>query len=155
MKAAVITVSDRGAAGLREDESGPVLVDFLHGLGAEVVEHQVVPDDPREIRTAFSRAADLVGGGVVLSTGGTGLSPRDNTPEAVEDLLNTSFPGVMEALRRDGARKTPMAVLSRGIAGRIGSAFVVTLPGSAKAVREACDVLGPLIKDMLSKKMLV
>ncbi len=150
MKAAVITVSDRGAAGLRRDESGPVLAGFLAGLGLEVAATRIVPDDPEAIARAFREAAVLVGRGVVLSTGGTGLSPRDNTPEAVAPLLEAAYPGVMEAVRREGRSRTPMAALSRGVAGRIGEALVVTLPGSARAVRESAAVLGPIILAYLS-----
>lgn len=155
MRAAVITISDKGAAGLRKDESGPVLEEFLLRLGAESVGGKVVPDDPPAIREAFSAAALRVGRGVVISTGGTGLSPRDNTPEAVSPLLAARLPGIMEALRRDGRTRTPMAALSRGVAGRIGEALVIALPGSARAVKEACAVLGPLFREMLSNKMLV
>ncbi len=154
MKGAVITVSDRGAAGLSMDKSGPLLVEFLRGIPAEPVFTRVVPDDPQTIRETFREAAALVGRGIVISTGGTGLSPRDNTPEAVSPLSKAFFPGVMEALRRGGRRKTPMAALSRGIACRVDEAFAVTLPGSARAVSEACEILGPLLKDMLSKKLL-
>jgi molybdenum cofactor synthesis domain-containing protein len=155
VNAAVITVSDRGAAGLRDDKSGPVLAAFLASLPARVVFTRVVPDDPGLIREAFREAASEVGRGVILSTGGTGLSPRDNTPEAVSPLLAARFPGVMEALRRDGRRRTPMASLSRGMAGRVGEALAITLPGSARACAEACEVLGPLLREMLFTGLLV
>jgi molybdenum cofactor synthesis domain-containing protein len=155
VRGAVITLSDKGAAGLRRDESGDLLERLVAGLPAEVIWRAVVPDDPDRIREAFREAVARVGGGLVVSTGGTGLSPRDNTPETVLPLLDEAWPGVMEAVRRDGRRHTPMAALSRGVAGRMGRAFVVTLPGSRKAVGEAWDVLGPLIREMLSKRMLV
>ncbi len=155
MKAAVITISDRGAAGLRSDESGPLLQALVERLGCEVADYRIVPDDPQAIREAFTAAAGLVGPGLVLSTGGTGLSPRDNTPEAVAPLLSATFPGVPEALRRDGRQRTPMASLSRGVAGRLGGALVITLPGSARAVEEACLILEPLLGEVLSKRLLL
>jgi molybdenum cofactor synthesis domain-containing protein len=154
VKAAVITVSDRGAAGLREDASGPLLVSLLAGAGAEVVLTDLVPDEPERIREAFRQASAAVGRGLVISTGGTGLSPRDVTPESVEPLLSSAFPGIMEAIRREGCAKTPMAVLSRGVAGRIGDARAVTLPGSSKAVREGWEVLAPMVRGMLDAGML-
>jgi molybdenum cofactor synthesis domain-containing protein len=120
-----------------------------------VVFRAVVPDDVEAVRDAFRRAAAAVGQGVVLSTGGTGFSPRDTTPEAVAPLLSAAFPGVNELLRRDGRSRTPTAVLSRGVAGRIGDALAVTLPGSARAVAEGCDALEPVLAGMLSLRLLV
>ncbi len=154
MKVAVITVSDRGAAGTREDASGPVLVSLLAASGAEVVLTDLVPDEPDRIREAFRKAAARVGRGVILSTGGTGLSPRDVTPESVDPLLAASFPGIMEAIRREGCGKTPMAVLSRGVAGTVGEALAVTLPGSARAAREGWEVLAPIVRRMLDAGLL-
>ena len=155
MKAAVITVSDRGAAGQREDRSGPLLMELVAGLPAELVDYRVVPDEPEEVREAVLEAAAAVGSGVVLTSGGTGLSPRDNTPEAILPVLEAEFPGVMELIRRDGRRTTPFAVLSRGVAGRIGRALVITLPGSPRAIREAWPQLERLVGEMLSEKMLM
>jgi len=155
VKAAVITVSDRGAAGQREDVSGPFLVEKLSGLPAELVRYRVVPDEPEEVREAVREAAAMVGPGVVLTTGGTGQSPRDNTPEALLPMLEAEFPGVMELIRRDGRRTTPFAVLSRGVAGRIGRALVVALPGSPRALRDAWPILEGLLKEMLSKEVLM
>lgn len=154
MRAAVITISDSGSEGRREDLSGPVLESFVAGMGGEVAMKVIVPDEPGRIRDAFREAAGLVGRGLILSTGGTGLSPRDNTPEAVAPLMESFFPGVMEALRRDGRAATPMASLSRGLAGRVGQALAVTLPGSARAVTEACRVLGPLVRAMREEGLL-
>ncbi len=155
MKAAVITVSDRGAAGERVDESGPILRELLSALPSEVVEYRVVPDEQDRIAEAVRAACDAVGPGVVLTSGGTGLSPRDVTPEAVSPLLEAECPGGMESLSREGRKKTPMASLSRGVAGRVGAALVVTLPGSPRAVRESWEVLGPLLKSMLEGEMLL
>jgi molybdenum cofactor synthesis domain-containing protein len=151
VRVAVITVSDRGAAGAREDRSGELLAGLAEALPAEVVLRRVVPDEPSLIRQAFLEGAEAVGAGLVVSTGGTGLTPRDVTPEAVEPLLDTPCPGIMEHLRRETFSRTPMAALSRGVAGRMGRALAVTLPGSPRAVAELWEALRPVVKEMMAK----
>jgi molybdenum cofactor synthesis domain-containing protein len=154
MKAAVITVSDRGAAGQRDDGSGSLLMELISDLPAEMAFYRIVPDEPVKVRETVLEAAASVGSGIVLTTGGTGLSPRDTTPEAILPVFESEFPGVMEIIRRDGRRSTPYAALSRGVAGRIGRALVIALPGSPRAIREAWPRLESLIGEMLSEKML-
>jgi len=148
--AGVITVSDRCAAGVREDLSGPALQAALRRAGAADVASALVPDDADAIRRAV---LDMVGQGrrIVLTTGGTGLGPRDVTPESVSALLDREVPGLAEAIRAAGAAQTPMASLSRGIAGVVGGALVVTLPGSASAVTDAVAYLGPLLPHIISQ----
>src|SRR3954452_23367855 len=138
VKAAVLTVSDGVSEGTREDESGATLAELLVGENYEV-ERRVVPDDRDAIADAIVELA--VEAAVVLTTGGTGLGPRDVTPEATAEVLERSAPGIAEALRADSLAKTPHALLSRGVAGVRGRALVVNLPGSPGGCRDGFEVL--------------
>jgi molybdenum cofactor synthesis domain-containing protein len=144
MKAAVITCSNRSAAGERPDDSGEILADALTGMGHEVVSRVVVADEVEEIRSAV-RNAVAADASVVLTTGGTGLTPTDVTPEAVGPMLEREIPGIAESLRMVSRDKIPTSVLSRGVAGAIGRTLVVTLPGSPGGVRDGIAVLTPLL----------
>jgi molybdenum cofactor synthesis domain-containing protein len=141
---AVITCSNRSSAGARSDDSGAILAELLADAGHDVDSRVVVPDDVGAIRAAVRGALDR-GAQVVLTTGGTGLTPTDVTPEAVRPLLDREIPGISEALRISSRDKIPSAVLSRGVAGAIGTTLVVTLPGSPGGVRDGMAVLAPLI----------
>jgi molybdopterin adenylyltransferase len=143
VKAAVLTVSDGVAEGTREDKSGSLLVALLGEEGYEV-ERRVVPDDRDAIAEAIAELAEDAS--VVLTTGGTGLGPRDVTPEATGDVLERVAPGIAEALRADSIAKTPHALLSRGLAGVRGQALVVNLPGSPGGCRDGFEVLRPALK---------
>jgi molybdopterin adenylyltransferase len=143
VKAAVLTVSDGVSAGTREDESGDLLAALLGEEGYEV-ERRVVPDDRDVIAEAIAELAEE--SAVVLTTGGTGLAPRDVTPEATVDVLERPAPGIPEALRADSLAKTPHALLSRGVAGVRGRALVVNLPGSPGGCRDGFEVLRPALK---------
>jgi molybdenum cofactor synthesis domain-containing protein len=140
IRAGIITISTKGAAGERTDESGPAMREVLEAAGHEVVRADLVPDDPSAIATAILAAAQA-GANVVLTSGGTGLSPNDVTPEATRRVINREIPGIAEALRAASLDKTKHAMLSRGIAGAMGSTLVVNLPGSPRAVRESLEVL--------------
>ncbi|MGH3102828.1 MAG: MogA/MoaB family molybdenum cofactor biosynthesis protein [Gaiellaceae bacterium] len=142
MRAAVLTVSDGVAAGTREDRSGDLLSELLAGEGYEV-ERRVVPDEREAIGDAIVGLAELAQ--VVLTTGGTGLGPRDVTPEATMAALDRSAPGIAEALRADAIAKTPHGLLSRGIAGVRGRTLVVNLPGSTGGCRDGFAVLRPAL----------
>lgn len=146
-RAAVITVSDRSSPGERSDTSGPLLAGLLRKLGLEVGDVVVVPDDAPAVAAAVSTAAASYD--VVVTTGGTGLSPRDVTPEAVAPLLDRLVPGLAEALRARGG--VPTSLLSRGVAGTIGTTLVVTLPGSTGGVRDGVAVLGPVLHHALDQ----
>jgi molybdenum cofactor synthesis domain-containing protein len=144
VKALVITVSTRAAEGVYEDRSGPLLVDGLRQVGAEVSGPLVVPDGD-EVETAL-RQGVAEGYDVVVTTGGTGLSPTDVTPEMTRRVLDAEVPGLAEAIRAYGvAQGVPAAALSRGVAGRAGRSLVVNLPGSTGGVRDGLAVLTPVL----------
>ncbi len=147
--AVVITVSDRSSRGERADTSGPRAVELLseHGYA---VSSTVIPDGAESVATAI-RAALADGARVIITSGGTGVGPRDLTPEGTRQVLSREVPGVAEELRREGARHTKMAVLSRGLVGIADNALVVNLPGSTKAVEEGLAVVVPLIAHILSQ----
>jgi molybdopterin adenylyltransferase len=133
-RAAVLTVSDKGSRGEREDRSGQVLAELIEEIGGIVLERRVVPDELHDIASALkelARSADLV-----VSTGGTGIGPRDVTPEATRSVIEKELPGISEIMRIKSVEVAPTAMLSRAVAGTLGRTLVVNLPGSPRAVRE-------------------
>jgi molybdenum cofactor synthesis domain-containing protein len=140
----VVTVSDRAHAGVYPDRSGPLLAAHLDRLGFAVAATRVVPD-VREQIVAVLRAAVEAGADLVVTTGGTGLAPRDVTPEATREVIDREVPGLAEALRAAGREKVPTAILSRGLAGVCGTTLVVNLPGSTGGVRDGVAVLGTVV----------
>ena len=150
-RAVVITASNRASAGVYEDRSGIALADGLATLGFDVEGPLVRPDDVAEIEAVLRAAVDAHVD-VVLTTGGTGLSPTDVTPEATRAVVEREAPGIAEAIRRYGADNgVPTSVLSRGLAGTAGRTLIVNLPGSTGGVRDALTVLGPLLPHVVSQ----
>ena len=145
MKVAVITCSNRSAAGQRPDGSGELLEQLLTDDGYDVRPRRIVPDEIDAIRSAVRSVLDA-GASAVITTGGTGLTPTDVTPEAVGPMLEREIPGIAEALRLVSRDRVPTSVLSRGVAGTIGRSVVVTLPGSPGGVRDGMAVLMPLLR---------
>ncbi len=143
--AAWITLSDKGAAGEREDKSGPLIGEILTEAGYEVVEGLLIPDDPAELKLELMRLADQRQVNVIFTTGGTGFSKRDRTPEATAQVCERMTPGISEAIRAYSMTKTPTAMLSRATSGIRNETLIINLPGSPKAVRECLEfLLGPL-----------
>jgi molybdenum cofactor synthesis domain-containing protein len=145
IRAAVLTVSDRSARGEREDESGELLAELLREAGAAVVLKEVVADDLEPLAERLRALAERDDVNLVVTTGGTGLSPRDNTPEATRSVIEREVPGLAEAMRAETLRQTPTAMLSRGLCGVRSGALIVNLPGSPKGVRECFAVIRPVL----------
>ena len=141
----ILTISDKGARGQRRDESGGAIRDSLSALGSRVVKYEIVPDEKEIIAGRLQEWADGGGVDVILTTGGTGLSGRDVTPEATLSVLDRVVPGFAEAMRVRSLEKTPMAMLSRAVAGMRGQCLIINLPGSTKAVRECLEVILPAV----------
>jgi molybdenum cofactor synthesis domain-containing protein len=143
-KAHVVTVSDGVFHGKRTDKSGPAMVALLHGGGFEVSGPEVVPDEVERIGEAIETAVTL-GADVVVTTGGTGLGPRDVTPQATASLINYEVPGIAEEMRRAGVASTPVAALSRAMAGVRGRTLIINVPGSLKGATESLAAVMPLL----------
>ena len=144
-RAAVVTVSTTLSAGEGEDASGPELVRFCEEAGLEVV-HEVVPDDRAVIAEALVRLADREGCRFVFTTGGTGLTPDDVTPEATRDVIDREAPGWAEAIRVESREHTPLGILTRGVSGVRGRTLIVNFPGSPRSIGQSWPVVGPTLK---------
>ena len=142
----ILTVSDKGSAGERQDTSGDAIRDMLSSLDVSVERYEIVPDEVEEIASRLRRWADEDKLDVVFTTGGTGFDPRDVTPEATLAVIDRPAPGLAEAMRAEGMRHTPNAMLSRATAGLRGKTIIVNLPGSERAVRESLACLVPVLE---------
>ncbi|HEY8715026.1 MAG TPA: MogA/MoaB family molybdenum cofactor biosynthesis protein [Candidatus Acidoferrum sp.] len=145
MRVAILTISDTAAAGQREDTSGPAVVAFCRGLGWEVTSTLRLADDPAGIRESLRTIADSGRVDIILTTGGTGLGPRDNTPEATAAVADRIVPGISEEMRRKGMEKTPTAVLSRAVTVIRTRTIIVNLPGSPKGAVESLEAIAHLL----------
>ena len=147
--AAVLTVSDKAAAGQREDTSGAAVRELLTSIGIEVVRYEIIADEQDVVSARLREWAD--GGAVqlIVTTGGTGLGPRDVTPEATKAVLEYEVPGIAEAMRAEGLRYTPMSMISRAMAGVRKRVLIINLPGSPKGVRENLSVVLPVLQHAL------
>jgi len=148
-RAGVLTVSDLGSKGLRVDESGQAIKEMLLGLGVVVERYDVVPDEREIIQERLCSWADVDGLDLVVTTGGTGFGPRDVTPEATRAVIHREAPGLVVAMLVEGLKRTPLAMLSRAVAGVRGRTLIVNLPGSPKGVRENLQVLLPVLPHLL------
>jgi molybdenum cofactor synthesis domain-containing protein len=149
IRVGVITVSDSAVAGTRQDRSGPAVRERAESFGWTVSALAVVPDEPDQIADAVRRLADSGEVSVVLTTGGTGVAPRDVTPEATRTVIEREIPGLGEFMRSEGLKFTPKAVLSRGLAGLRGRTLIVNLPGSPKGAVESLDAIAKLVPHVL------
>jgi len=141
----ILTVSDRGSRGEREDESGKAIRELLAPLNARAVKYDIVPDEREVISGRLRQWADEEGIDLIVTTGGTGLSPRDVTPEATLDVVERIALGFVEAMRAESLKKTPRAMLSRAVAGIRGRSLIINLPGSPRGVRECLEVILPAL----------
>ncbi|AOQ25130.1 Molybdopterin adenylyltransferase [Moorella thermoacetica] len=144
IRVAILTASDKGSRGEREDKSAAIIREMVADLG-EVVAYAVVPDERQLLAAKLREFCDEVGADLILTTGGTGFSPRDVTPEATRDVIDREVPGLPEAMRAAGLKVTPQAMLSRAIAGIRGKTLIVNLPGSPKGVRENLAAILPAL----------
>jgi len=151
IRAAVITVSDKGSAGQREDKSGPEVEALLKAIGIEVSHRTIVPDEIEQIRNIIVDFADHLKIDLIVTTGGTGVTPRDVTPDATLGVIDKEVPGMAEAMRRESHKITPHALISRAVAGIRGQTLILNLPGSPKGVRENLAVVLPALRHAIEK----
>ena len=143
--AVAITVSDRCARGEQEDLSGAAVVELLREAGAEIIAHEVLSDDPEALADSLREYGGRDDVNLIITTGGTGFGPRDNTPEVTREVIEREAPGLAEAMRAESLKHTPMGMISRGVCGIYSDALIVNLPGSPKAVREGFAVIKPVL----------
>lgn len=151
IRTAIMTLSDKGSAGEREDESGQIIRELIANLGASAVHYEILPDEKSRIIETLKRLSDSGNIDLILTTGGTGVAPRDVTPEATLAVIDRELPGMAEAMRAESLKKTPHAMISRAVAGIRKQTLIVNLPGSPKAVRENLAVILPALPHAIEK----
>jgi molybdopterin adenylyltransferase len=149
MRAGVLVISDKGWRGERLDKSGQAAKEIISQLNIDIVKYEIVPDEVDEISDKLREWCDQVGLDLIVTSGGTGLSPRDVTPEATLKVVDKTIPGLTEAMRTETMKKKPEAILSRAVAGSRGKCLIVNLPGSHKAVKECLEVILPVLPHAL------
>jgi molybdopterin adenylyltransferase len=150
INAVAITVSDRCARGEQDDVSGRALVELLRDAGANIVAHEVLADDLDPLAERLRALSDRADVNLIITTGGTGFGPRDNTPEATLRIIEREAPGLAEAIRAESLKHTPMAMISRGVSGICNGTLIINLPGSPKAVRESFAVVQPVLNHAIA-----
>ena len=148
---AIITISDKGSRGEREDLSGPAIKELINPLPAQVQFYQVIPDETESISATLKDCADNLHCDLIITTGGTGVGPRDVTPEATRAVIDREIPGMAEVMRMESLKKTPHAMISRAVVGTRGQSLIVNLPGSPKAVKENLMALLPALSHAIAK----
>jgi molybdenum cofactor synthesis domain-containing protein len=151
IEAGVITISDRGSRGEREDLSGQEIITLLKDIGVVIAHTKIIPDEKEQIRDTLIDCADRKRLALIITTGGTGVAPRDVTPDATREIIDKEVPGMAEEMRRASAAKTPHAMISRAVVGIRGTSLIVNLPGSPRAVRENLTVILPALKHAVAK----
>ena len=151
IRAGVLTISDKGAKGLREDESGEIILRMLENFGLTVVKREIIPDDREQIADTLIMWVDKDGLALIITSGGTGLSPTDVTPQAMEQVIDYQVTGMAEAMRAASLKKTPHAMISRAMAGVRNSSLIINLPGSPRGAQENLSVVLPTLDHGLSK----
>lgn len=151
IKVAILTMSDKGAKGEREDISGAVIREMVEALPAMVVDYEIIPDETDMIINRLIEMSDNVGADLIITTGGTGVSPRDVTPDATRQVIDRDLPGMAEAMRAASMKLNPNAMISRAVCGIRGRTLIINLPGSVRAVRENLAVVLPAIPHAIDK----
>ena len=149
IKVAVLTLSDKGSEGKRKDKSGPLISKIINKIGGKVINYDILPDEKNLIEKKLLSLCNKVD--LILTTGGTGLSPRDVTPDATLKVVKYTIPGITEAMRYKGLKKTPNAMISRAVAGIRGKTLIINLPGSPAAVEENLKVVLPVLSHAIEK----
>ena len=149
--AAIVTLSDKGSKGEREDESGSIIREMIEGIGASIEHYEILPDEQQGIVVLLKRLSDAGNIDLIVTTGGTGVSPRDVTPEATREVIERELPGMAEAMRAESLKKTPHAMISRAVAGIRKRTLIINLPGSPRAVRENLAVVLPALPHVIEK----
>ena len=145
IKTAILTISTRGSQGRQEDTSGAAIKELVTQIDGDVVDYQIIPDDKKQIVQQLRRMVEEIKADLILTTGGTGLSPNDVTPEATLEVIERRVPGFEEVMRMTGFKKTPHALLSRAVVGTLKSSLIINLPGSPKGVKENLEAILPAI----------